>query len=113
RAAELPALPVDPGARTRRRASPAAVPGEHGRLRLPVHAPRATEPPCDPGRVARAYRDRPAGPPGTLHAVVRSARTRDLLQSRIARLLPHARVRAGSERVYERPRRDEGHRHLG
>ncbi len=55
----------------------------------------------------------PDGKPGGVHAVVRSARARDLLPPRLARLLPHARVRAGSDRLLERARRSEGDGHVG
>src|SRR5262249_29988790 len=49
---------------------------------------------------------------GAVHAVVRRARPRRLLPARDPRLLPHARLRAGCERLHEHPRRDEGHRHV-
>ena len=47
----------------------------------------------------------PQGKPGALHAVVRRARPRDLLPPRLARLLPHARLRARRQRLHERARR--------
>ena len=51
----------------------------------------------------------PDGHPATLHAVVRRSRPRDLLPQRLARLLPHARLREGSERLHEPARRGKGH----
>ena len=45
---------------------------------------------------------------GDVHAVVRRARARDLLPPGIARLLPHARLRARRLRLRERPRHGEG-----
>ena len=54
----------------------------------------------------------PHGPPRELRPVVRSARTRDLLPPRDARLLPHARLLARCDRLHERPRAREGHGHV-
>src|SRR5262249_55778559 len=54
-------------------------------------------------------RDRPGREAGRLQAVVRRARARGLLPGRIARLLPHARVRPVDAGLHQRVRRD--HRH--
>src|SRR5262249_39110476 len=44
--------------------------------------------------------------------LLRRARSRDLLPQGLARLLPHARLRARSERLHELPRRQPGDRPL-
>ena len=50
----------------------------------------------------------PDGAPAQFTPVVRRARARDLLPEGIARLLPHARVRAGCGELHEPARRREG-----
>ena len=103
-AAELPALRH---AACRGRLPPAAAAGVHDSAtvdgyRFTLHGtPRLRR----SRRATSCHRHRPAGPPGDLHAVVRRARARDLLPQGLARLLPHAHLRAGCERLHEHARR--------
>ena len=55
-------------------------------------------------------RDRPERAADEVHAVVRRVGARDLLPSRIARLLPHACLLRRNERVHERSGPDTRHR---
>ena len=84
-----------------------------GRRRLPLHD-RTDAQPCmrsRRGSLTITVTD-PHGKPARVHAVVRRARARDLLPEGLARLLPHARLRARRVRLHELPRRDEGDRQL-
>ena len=66
----------------------------------------------EPGVLA-LHRDGARRQARVVHAVVRSARARDLLPQGLARLLPHARLRTGSVGVHERARQHEDHGDVG
>ena len=68
---------------------------------------------ADPGGDADREGDRPERQAGRLPPLVRRARARDLLPAGLARLLPHARLRAVDARLHEHLRRREGRRPPG
>ena len=108
-AAELPALHAAPRrrARTRRRRC------RRPRRRRPS---TGTASRCTARRTCARSRPRflsftvtgPHGAPAKFTPWYRSARARDLLPARVARLLPHARLRARSAELHEPARRREG-----
>ena len=77
-------------------------PGVDG-YRFTLHG--AERPEGDPGAARHRRRHRARRQEADVHAVVRRARTRDLLPQGQPRLLPHPRLRAGRERLHERARR--------
>ena len=110
--AQLPTAPGHPGRRGV--PPPPAAPLRPGRdpRRLPGRARRAEDPARNRACVLRRDDHRPPGPAGSVHTLVRRAGPRDLLPVRLARLLPHACLRAGDSRLHEHFRRREGHRGL-
>ena len=74
----------------------------HGKTQL--HAIQAAFLTVDGRRLPR--------PAGSIHSLVRRPRARDLLPPRLARLLPHARLRARSERLHQPARRSERYGHV-
>ncbi len=80
--------------------------------RVPLPGPGHPAPARHPGELPHDQCPRPARASGDLHDLARSARARDLLPRRHARLLPHPRLQPRRDLLQLRARRHEGHRQL-
>ena len=103
--AELSALPLDHRRRQSGAEAAAAVPPDGHRRWLPLRAQPSSCIARDPGGISQPHRHTARREPREVHAMVRRAGACDLLPVGIARLLPHARLRCGNDRVHERARR--------
>ena len=79
--------------------------------RLPLRAPGKPRPPGDPGRVPDDHGDRPGGQPARFTPWY-GALAHAIFFRRVARLLPHARVRARREGCTSIARRPAGDGHV-